>query len=180
MGEGNGEALPETVTIGGVVFMRTGPNWYSAGDSYAFRYATDFSVERVRGQWACGIRLGTGTFGGVEPTLEKLDEVVSEQLRSTLLPLVDLLLRRANSARLHGDNAQADALMHELEAVAMRIPLASNAVVVDEDTRRALPDACDVDEPAVGDAFSAAYEARERVDDDRSPTGADVFTGVAS
>lgn len=179
MGEGNGEALPETVTIGGVVFMRTGPNWYSAGDSYAFRYANDYSVERVRGRWACSIRLGTGKFDGVEPTLEKLDEVVSEQLRSTLLPLVDLLLRRANAARLHGDNAQADALMDELKAAAMRIPMGASVLVVDEDTRRALPDACDVDEPAEGDAFSAAYAAHERADSDRSPRSASVFPGGA-
>lgn len=176
-------ALPERITIGGVVFDRSevAQGWYAAGDSYACRYADDFAIERVRGQWACSIQLGTGVFGGVEPTIERLDEVVSEQLRSTILPLVDLLLRRANAARLHGDNAQADALMDELEAQAMRIPIIRgwHDAVVTEDTRRALPDACDVDEP-VGDAFTAAYAAHERADSDRSPRGASVFPEGAS
>lgn len=53
--------------------------------------------------------------------------------------------------------------------------LATSAESVDLDTRHALPDRGEVDEPAEGDAFTSAWE---RADHDRSPAGAEL--GFAS
>lgn len=54
--------------------------------------------------------------------------------------------------------------------------LAGAPSAVEANTRHALPDRGEVDEPAEGDAFSAAFA---RADHDRSPSGASVFPGGA-
>lgn len=120
------DTIPTTITLAGITlrFSAARKSWVGENGSFAWRYADDDVEPAARGRFGAAMRIGDVEAGGVESTLEELDRVVSEKIRRSILPMVDLVLHRANSARLNLRHREADELMAELRVLVERIPLA--------------------------------------------------------